>query len=166
MEPFPPPPAPPPSPTLQANLAAFALAELVRQHRASFPPLWTVDSWAKLLIWLALNAGCAGDTPSLEAFAASLGAERSAHLRRLFFSRELEPEGLRLWADPAEGEALLQALEPTGGSGGPAALDPQRIAAVLEALGLHDRLAVDPRRWQWRQGVLVIPFQPGSEPCS
>ena len=39
---------------LQATLVDFALAELVRQHRASFPPLWSSESWAKLLIWLAL----------------------------------------------------------------------------------------------------------------
>ncbi|MED5469940.1 MAG: protein phosphatase, partial [Cyanobacteriota bacterium] len=37
----------------QGKLVDFALAELVRQHRDSFQPLWTVDSWAKLLIWMA-----------------------------------------------------------------------------------------------------------------
>jgi len=57
---------------LRANLVDFALAELVRQHRASFAPLWTIESWAKLLIWLALNSGCSGDIASLEAFAAAL----------------------------------------------------------------------------------------------
>ena len=35
---------------LRTNLADFALAELVRQHRGSFAPLWTIESWAKLLI--------------------------------------------------------------------------------------------------------------------
>jgi hypothetical protein len=40
---------------LQATLFDFAIGELVRQHRESFPPLWTSESWAKLLIWLALN---------------------------------------------------------------------------------------------------------------
>jgi hypothetical protein len=45
---------------LQATLVDFALAELVRQHRESFPPLWSAESWAKLLIWLALNCGCNG----------------------------------------------------------------------------------------------------------
>ena len=29
----------------QAALFDFAIAELVRQHRASFQPLWTPDSW-------------------------------------------------------------------------------------------------------------------------
>ena len=39
----------------------------------SFPPPWSRESWAKLLIWLALNCGCGADSASLESFAASLG---------------------------------------------------------------------------------------------
>ena len=50
---------------LQATLVDFALAELVRQQRQSFQPLWSRESWAKLLIWLALNCGCGTDTASL-----------------------------------------------------------------------------------------------------
>ena len=46
---------------LQATLFDFAIGELVRQHRESFQPLWSADSWAKLLIWLALNCGCSGE---------------------------------------------------------------------------------------------------------
>ncbi len=46
---------------LQATLVDFALAELVRQNRESFQPLWSSESWAKLLIWMALNCGCSGD---------------------------------------------------------------------------------------------------------
>ncbi|MEY4298352.1 MAG: hypothetical protein RLZZ423_1531, partial [Cyanobacteriota bacterium] len=54
--------SPSPDPTaLQATLVDFALAELVRANRSSFEPLWSVESWAKLLIWLALNCGCSGD---------------------------------------------------------------------------------------------------------
>ena len=49
----------------QGKLVDFALAELVRQHRDSFQPLWTVDSWAKLLIWMALNCGLSGERESL-----------------------------------------------------------------------------------------------------
>ena len=41
--------------SLQATLFDFAIGELVRQHRESFAPLWTLESWAKLMIWLALN---------------------------------------------------------------------------------------------------------------
>ncbi|MEI8251755.1 MAG: protein phosphatase, partial [Synechococcus sp. ELA057] len=49
---------------LQATLVDFALRELVRNHRTSFAPLWTPESWAKLLIWLALNCGCGTDPAS------------------------------------------------------------------------------------------------------
>ena len=59
---------------LQATLVDFALAELVRQHRESFQPLWSTESWAKLLIWLALNCGCSGDEAGLKTFAAALGS--------------------------------------------------------------------------------------------
>ena len=59
---------------LQGTLVDFALMELIRQHRESFQPLWTVDSWAKLLIWLALNCGLSGERDSLEQFAKALGA--------------------------------------------------------------------------------------------
>jgi len=138
--------------TLRSNLADFALAELVRQHRTSFPPPWTIESWAKLLIWLALNSGCAGDTASLEAFAASLGPERSGRLRRLFFSREFEAVGLDLQADPAEAVALLRV--PPGGR----LPDPEGIAALLEQVGLAPLLVLDRGRWQERAGGLVIPF--------
>jgi hypothetical protein len=144
-------PTPPPA-TLRRNLEDFALAELVRQHRGSFAPLWTIESWAKLLIWLALNSGCSGDTASLEAFAAALGPERSARLRQLFFSRDGEAVGLDLQADPAEAVALLRV--PPGGR----LPDPEGIAALLEQVGLAPRLVLDPGRWQERGGGLVIPF--------
>ena len=66
----------------QAALFAFAITELVRQHRESFAPLWTVDSWAKLLIWLALSSGCPTDSVALEGFAAGLGPALSRRLRQ------------------------------------------------------------------------------------
>ena len=79
-----------PDPTaLQATLVDFALAELVRANRSSFEPLWSAESWAKLLIWLALNCGCSGDREGLEAFAAALGPALTGRMRRLFFEREL-----------------------------------------------------------------------------
>jgi hypothetical protein len=80
---------PPDAARLQATLVDFALAELVRQHRQSFQPLWTAESWAKLLIWLALNCGCSGDEAGLKHFAGALGPALATRLRRLFFTREL-----------------------------------------------------------------------------
>ena len=145
--------------TLRANLVDFALAELVRQHRTSFAPPWTSESWAKLLIWLALNSGCAGDTASLEAFAAALGPARSGRLRRLFFSREFEARGLRLLADPAEGQVLVEwALSAVAaGAAQESALDP--VAAALDAVGLAALVVPDRQRWQRRDGGVVIPFR-------
>ncbi|MFN9932966.1 MAG: protein phosphatase, partial [Cyanobacteriota bacterium] len=62
-----------PASTWQPALFTFAISELVRQHRESFAPLWTVESWAKLLIWLALSCGFATDQAALERFAQGLG---------------------------------------------------------------------------------------------
>jgi len=142
---------------LRANLVDFALAELVRQHRASFAPLWTIESWAKLLIWLALNSGCAGDTASLEAFAAALGPERSARLRQLFFSREFEASGLRLLADPADGQVLVQGALFAAGDGSESDLEP--VSAALDAVGLAALVVSDRQRWQRRDGGVVIPLR-------
>ena len=151
-----------PASALQAQLFAFAIDELVRQHRASFQPLWTAESWAKLLIWLALNCGCSGDRDALEAFAAALGPLHTTRLRQLFFSRELPDLGLRLLADPAEAEALLLAEDPL------APLDQQRLIQALEQQALLPLLA-DPERWQQAEvGVTRLPWRrrPGDAPSS
>ena len=58
---------------LQATLFDFSIAELVRQHRESFQPLWTVESWVKLLIWLSLNCGSSGDEAGMARFVEALG---------------------------------------------------------------------------------------------
>ena len=42
---------------LQGALLHFAVQELVRHQREEFEPLWTRESWAKFLIWLALQCG-------------------------------------------------------------------------------------------------------------
>jgi len=97
--------------SLQGTLFDFAIAELVRGHRESFPPLWTAESWAKLLIWLALSCGCSGEARALEAFAAALGPVLTARMRRLFFERELPDHNLRVMADPAEQQVLVLPLE-------------------------------------------------------
>ena len=127
--------------------------ELVRRHRASFQPLWSAESWAKLLIWLALNCGCSGEREGLEAFAAALGPRHTTRLRQLFFSRELEELDLRLLADPAEAEALALANDPQ------APIDRQRLARALELQGLLPLLA-DPEAWLAADaGVLRLPWR-------
>ena len=152
-----------PATNLQATLIDFAIGELVRQHRDSFQPLWTTESWAKLMIWLSLNCGCSGDRQGLEAFAAALGPMLTGRMRRLFFERALDDLGLHLMADPAEPQVLVLPLGPAG------PLDLDRVAQALERVGLLP-LVVDGReRWQHLEAVVAIPWrsrEPEAMPCA
>ncbi len=152
------PPLPPDGARLQATLVDFALAELVRQHRSSFQPFWTSDSWAKLLIWLALNCGCSGDEASLHAFAGALGPALGGRLRRVFFERELEDLGLQVLADPAEQQVLVQPLVPG------AAIAAEQVSRALERLDLLP-LVVEADRWQSLESLVAVPWQlsPGQQ---
>ena len=138
---------------LQATLFDFAIAELVRQHRDSFQPLWTAEAWAKFLIWLALNCGCSGDQQGLEAFAMALGPVMTGRMRRVFFERELEDLDLQVMADPAEQQVLVLPMGPTLG-----AMDPSGVAQALERVGLMDRIPADSRAWRQLDGVVAIPW--------
>jgi hypothetical protein len=159
-------PAPPvPAPAsgaiaLQATLFDFAILELVRQHRESFPPAWSAESWAKLLIWLALNCGCATDPASLEAFAAALGPALSGRMRRVFFEREFDDLNLQLMADPAEMQALALPLDAL--AGGP---DPARVMEALARAGLTERLA-PPGRWQRLDSLIALPWRGEEHACA
>jgi hypothetical protein len=117
-----------------------------------------VESWAKLLIWLALNCGCSGDPAALEAFAAALGPVLTGRLRRTFFERELEDLDLQVMADPAERQVLVLPLGPAAG-----ALDPERVAAALERVGLLPRVVADRTRWQALEAITAVPW---AEPCA
>lgn len=145
---------------LQATLVDFALAELVRQHRQSFQPLWTTESWAKLLIWLALNCGCSGDEAGLKTFAAALGPTQTGRMRRVFFERELEDLDLQLMADPAEQQLLVLPQGPAD-----LVLQPEAIAQALERVGLSARVVDDRSRWQRLDALVAIPWREGV-PCS
>ena len=140
---------------LQATLVDFALAELVRQHRTSFQPLWTADSWAKLLIWLALNCGCSCAEADLQRFAEALGPALGGRLRRLYFQRELEELDLQVLADPAEAQVLVLPLGPDA-----AALSAGRIVQAVEQVGLAPRLVLDQERWGRLEGAVAIPWRP------
>lgn len=141
---------------LQATLFDFAIAELVRQHRDSFQPLWTTESWAKFLIWLALNCGCSGDQQGLEAFAMALGPVMTGRMRRVFFERELEDLDLQVMADPAE-QVLVLPMGPTLG-----AMDPVGVAQALKRVGLMDRISADSSAWQQLDAVVAIPWDGSS----
>ncbi|MFM1900627.1 protein phosphatase [Synechococcus sp. HK01-R] len=139
---------------LQGTLVDFALAELIRQHRESFQPLWTVDSWAKLLIWLALNCGLSGERDALEQFAEALGSRLTSRLRRLFFERDLTDLELQVLADPAEQQVLVLSLAPQD----PAVLSPERLEQALKRVGLEGRVTSDQTRWQTLDAVVAIPW--------
>ena len=138
---------------LQATLVDFALAELVRQHRDSFQPLWTAESWAKLLIWLALNCGCSGDESGLKAFAEAMGALQMGRLRRVFFERELADFELQLMADPAEQQLLVLPQGPAE-----EVLQNERIAQALEQVGLAAMVPSNQARWQRLDALVAIPW--------
>ena len=130
---------------LQATLVDFALAELVRQQRQSFQPLWSRESWAKLLIWLALNCGCGTDTTSLEAFAAAIGPSQMTRLRRQFFERQLE-------------DLNLMPLGPAIGADAAHDLAFDRVAAALERVGLSQQLVAEQGRWQSLEALVAVPW--------
>jgi hypothetical protein len=140
---------------LQGTLVDFALLELIRQHRESFQPLWSVDSWAKLMIWLSLNCGLSGERDSLEQFAVALGERITSRLRRTFFERELADLELQVLADPAERQVLLLSQAPQD----PAVLDPERLARALERVELTDLVVADRSRWQQLEAVVAIPWK-------
>ena len=144
---------------LQATLVDFALAELVRAHRESFPPAWSAESWAKLLIWLALNCGCGSDPASLESFAQALGPALSQRMRHLFFSRELEDLGLQVLADPAEPQVLVQPLQAEGCE----RLAPVRVGQALERCGLTG-LVAERSHWRTLEALTAITWL--EAPCS
>jgi len=143
---------PPSREALQATVFDFAIAELVRQHRHSFEPHWSVESWAKLLIWLALNCGCSGDEAGLREFAAALGPGLTARMRRLFFERELADLELQLMADPAEQQVLVLPQGPE-----PALLEQDRVRQALARVGLLERV-VAPEGWQRLDALVAIPW--------
>jgi hypothetical protein len=140
--------------TLRSNLADFALAELVRQHRTSFLPLWTAASWAKLLIWLALNSGSSADGAALQQFADALGTPLALRLRRLFFERELADLNLLIKADPAEPQVLVLCLDPLRDAEVPLGL----AAEGLQRTGLEPLVVADRLAWQATQGLVAIPW--------
>ena len=136
---------------LQATLFDFSIAELVRQHRESFQPLWTAESWVKLLIWLSLNCGCSGDEAGMARFVEALGPTVTTRMRRVFFERELEDLDLQVMAYPAEQQLLVLPMGP----GAP--LDLDRAAAVIERVQLQGQVVADRGRWQTLDAVVAIP---------
>ncbi len=141
---------------IQAKLFDFALTELVQQHKETFQPLWTLESWAKFLIWLALNCGLSGEKQSLEFFAEALGNRLSSRMRRIFFERTLEKIQLKIIADPADTEVLIMSMEV-----GKALLEAD-VAKALDQVGLIDLVVEDRNCWKSLNEVIAIPWQVSS----
>ena len=140
---------------LQGTLVDFALLELIRQHRLSFQPLWTVDSWVKLMIWLALNCGLSTDKESFEHFAQALGERITTRMRRTFFERELGDLELHVLADPADAQVLLLSQAPQD----PSVLAPECLTRALKRVDLLELVSADRSEWQALDGVVAIPWK-------
>ena len=136
---------------LQATLFDFAITELVRQHRQSFQPLWTRDSWVKLLIWLSLNCGSRGDEEGMKQFVDALGPVVISRMRRVFFERELDDLDLQVMGDPAEQHVLVLPMAPG------VSLDLERATAAVQRVGLQELVVADQNRWQQLDAVVAIP---------
>ncbi len=147
------------TPTLQAKIFDFALSELVCQHRDSFQPLWTVDSWVKFLIWLALNCGLSGERESLQFFADALGDGLTSRMRRLFFERVLDDLGLKFIADPADSEILLMPLNSS------VSISYEEAMEGLETVGLIGRANCERDSWQFLNAVIAIPWEASDQSC-
>ena len=123
----------------------------MRQHRQSFQPLWTRDSWVKLLIWLSLNCGSRGDEEGMKQFVEALGPVVTSRMRRVFFERELDALDLQVMGDPAEPHVLVMPMAP----GVP--LDLDRATGAIEQVGLQELVVADQNRWQQLDAVVAIP---------
>tara|TARA_Y100001968_G_scaffold328074_1_gene374475 strand:+ start:733 stop:1191 length:459 start_codon:yes stop_codon:yes gene_type:complete len=138
---------------LQAKIFDFALSELVLRHRDSFKPLWTVDSWVKFLIWMALNTGLSGERESLEIFAQSLGKPLTCRMRSLFFERILEEPSLRVIADPAESKIFVMPNKADD------SLCSQKIKEALSLIGLLENVVEEKNNWEYLDALIAIPWK-------
>ena len=138
---------------IQKKFFEFALVELIYQNRNSFQPLWTVESWVKLLIWLALNCGLAGDTQSLETFAEALGPALTRHMRKKFFERTLDILEIQVMADPAENRVLVMPIAPN------CSLTDKKALEALKEVDLLNMVVQDCSHWETHEELIAIPWQ-------
>ena len=143
--------------SIQAKAFEFALLELIYSKRDSFQPLWSVDSWAKFLIWLSLNCGLSGEKESLEMFAKAMGSPLTSRMRKIFFERALEDLSLHVIADPAEAQVLIM----------PIALDKRindnDVVQALEMIGLIDQVSLSLSVWERHDSIVSIPWNVKSD---
>ena len=143
--------------SIQAKAFEFALLELIYSKRDSFQPLWSVDSWAKFLIWLSLNCGLSGEKESLEIFAEAMGSPLTSRMRKIFFERALEDLSLHVMADPAEAQVLIM----------PIAVDKRinnnDVVQALRTIGLSDKVSLSSAAWERHDSIVSIPWNVKSD---
>ena len=138
---------------IQAKLFDFALKELVIAHRDSFKPIWSIESWAKFMIWLALNCGVNGQKESLNKFGESLGAPLTSSMRRVFFERSLETYSLKIIADPSESDVFIFSISQSE------KLLLERVSDALEELELNSKVILERSSWNIQEGMIIIPWK-------
>ena len=143
--------------SIQAKAFEFALLELIYSKRDSFQPLWSIDSWAKFLIWLSLNCGLSVEKESLELFAEAMGSPLTSRMRKIFFERALEDFSIYVMADPAEAQVLIM----------PIALDKRindnDVVQALEMIGLSDKVSLSSAAWERHDSIVSIPWNVKSD---
>ncbi len=145
--------------SIQAKMFNFAVFELVRNQRNSFEPIWTVDSWVKLLIWLSLNCGLSGEKESLQSFADALGSTLTIRMRKIFFERTLEDLALHLIADPAEAKVFVMPVASE------ISLTYDRCKEALNIVGLTARVITDSSQWEEHDQLIAIPWNSSESGC-
>ena len=141
--------------SIQAKIFDFALTELVYQQRESFSPLWTVDSWVKFFIWMALNCGLSGDKEILEQFGEAMGSNLTRRIRKLFFERTIQGLSLHLMADPAEKYVLVMPLNLDFN------MSNDVVQKALIQVGLDQMVEFDSTKWQSMDSIISIPWRSG-----
>ncbi len=137
---------------IQAKMFDFALSELVRNQRESFEPIWTVDSWVKLLIWLSLNCGLSGDRESLDNFANALGTALTIRMRKIFFERIVHNLSIQVIADPADSQVLVMPISTD------VSLTNEKVLKALQNLHLSTRVSNQFNEWDIHDRLIAIPW--------
>ena len=143
--------------SIQAKAFEFALLELIYSKRDSFQPLWSVDSWAKFLIWLSLNCGLSGEKESLEMFAEAMGSPLTSRMRKIFFERALEDLSLHVMADPAEAQVLIMPLSVDK------RINDTDVVQALQTINLSDKVSLSSSAWERHDAIVSIPWHVKSD---
>ncbi len=144
---------------IQAKMFDFALSELIKSQRNTFEPKWTVDSWVKLLIWLALNCGFSGERESLDKFLDAFGSRLTIRMRKLFFERTIDDLSLYIIADPADPKVLVM---PMGEEG---LLTFENCKEALNVVGLEVRVDTDFSSWEKHDHLIAVPWNSSESGC-